>query len=208
MDQGDQIGQFFAYWAIVYFGKYFCKLKKKAVFWPLFCTVLIWTKMGGATFFHKLSPCHELNFRRIGSKREKNSTDFETSCLKATFFRSGQKPLKVRQRQGCQMVYFQTEDPNLGKFWRALQWKLLVCFMTIWSILRPSGLFYCHLVYFTAIWYILWSFGIFSPVKLCCTKKIWQPWTMAENCNFPKVSKEVYFDAAIASRLLRRRGEI
>jgi hypothetical protein len=26
-------------------------------------------------------------------------------------------------RQGCQMVYFQTKNPNLGKFWRALECK-------------------------------------------------------------------------------------
>jgi hypothetical protein len=36
--------------------------------------------------------------------------------------------------QGCQMVYFQTKNPNLGKFWRALEWKLLVYFMVIWNI--------------------------------------------------------------------------
>jgi hypothetical protein len=26
-------------------------------------------------------------------------------------------------------------------------------------------------VYFTAIWYILWLFGTFFPVLVCCTKK-------------------------------------
>jgi hypothetical protein len=25
------------------------------------------------------------------------------------------------QKQGCQMVCFQTKNPNLGKFWRALE---------------------------------------------------------------------------------------
>jgi hypothetical protein len=39
------------------------------------------------------------------------------------------------------------------------------------------GIFNCHLVYFTAIWYILWHFGIFCghlvffPVLVFCTKK-------------------------------------
>jgi hypothetical protein len=33
--------------------------------------------------------------------------------------------------QGCQMVCFQTKNYNLGKFWRALQWKMLVYFMII-----------------------------------------------------------------------------
>jgi hypothetical protein len=27
--------------------------------------------------------------------------------------------------------------------------------------------FFEHVVYFTTIWYILWSFGIFSPVLVC-----------------------------------------
>jgi hypothetical protein len=44
---------------------------------------------------------------------------------------------------------FKPKNPNLGKFWRVLQWKMLVYF---------NG----HLVYFRAIWYILWTFGIFS----------------------------------------------
>jgi hypothetical protein len=33
------------------------------------------------------------------------------------------------------------------------------------------GLFYGHWKYFMAIWNILWSFGIFFPVLVCCTKK-------------------------------------
>jgi hypothetical protein len=44
------------------------------------------------------------------------------------------------------MVYFQTKNPNLGKFWRVLYGR--------------CGTFYDHLVYSTAIWYIMWSFGI------------------------------------------------
>jgi hypothetical protein len=32
-------------------------------------------------------------------------------------------------------------------------------------------LFYCYWKYFMAIWYILWSFGIFFPVLVFCTKK-------------------------------------
>jgi hypothetical protein len=62
-----------------------------------------------------------------------------------------------RERQGCQMVYFQTKNPNLGKFWRALEWKMLVYFMVIWNILRPFRIYYGHLV----IWYISPRFGIF-----------------------------------------------
>jgi hypothetical protein len=44
------------------------------------------------------------------------------------------------------MVYFQTKNPNVGKFWRALEWKMLVDFMTIWNILWPFVKIYCRLV--------------------------------------------------------------
>jgi hypothetical protein len=52
------------------------------------------------------------------------------------------------------MVYFQTENPNLGKFGRASDLK-------IWDILWTFGIFYGHLEYFMDIWDILWTFGIF-----------------------------------------------
>jgi hypothetical protein len=65
------------------------------------------------------------------------------------------------------MVYFQAQTPNFGKFWRVLQWKMLVYFIDIWSILWPFGLFCGHL----AFWYT------FSPFWLVAPRKIWQPWT-------------------------------
>jgi hypothetical protein len=40
------------------------------------------------------------------------------------------------------------------KFWRGLQWKIMVYFMTIWSILLRLEIFYGQLVYFVVIWYI------------------------------------------------------
>jgi hypothetical protein len=30
------------------------------------------------------------------------------------------------------MVYFKTQNPNLGVFWRAVEWKMLVHFTAIW----------------------------------------------------------------------------
>jgi hypothetical protein len=63
------------------------------------------------------------------------------------------------------------QNPDLGKFWRVLQWKMLVIICTaIW--------------FFTAIWYSLWLFclfyiwlfGIFFLILVCCTKIIWLPW--------------------------------
>jgi hypothetical protein len=45
-----------------------------------------------------------------------------------------------------------TKNTNLGKFWRDLQCKMLV-------YLWPFGI------------HILWSFGIFLLIDVCCTKK-------------------------------------
>jgi hypothetical protein len=68
------------------------------------------------------------------------------------------------------MVFFQTKNPHLGKFWRALEWKMLVYII------------HAHLEYITAIWYMLWSFGnfveiwtIFSTFGRIASRKIWQP---------------------------------
>jgi hypothetical protein len=40
-------------------------------------------------------------------------------------------------------------------------------------ILWPFGIFYCHLVYFIAVWCSLWSFGIYFGMYV--PRKIWQP---------------------------------
>jgi hypothetical protein len=66
--------------------------------------------------------------------------------------------------QGCQMVCIQTKNLNLGKFWRALDWKLLMYFMAIGNILQRFGILYDHLVHFVFIWYIF-------PVLVSCTMK-------------------------------------
>jgi hypothetical protein len=69
------------------------------------------------------------------------------------------------------MVCFQTKNPNLGKFWRFFAMENL-------------GVFYDHLVYFTAIGNTVWPFGIFCghlvdfpPFWCFDPRKIWQPWT-------------------------------
>jgi hypothetical protein len=67
--------------------------------------------------------------------------------------------------QGCRMVYFQTKNPNLVKFWSVLQWKILVCFMTIWSILLLLEIIYGQLVYFVVIKYIFPRVGILYQVE-------------------------------------------
>jgi hypothetical protein len=48
--------------------------------------------------------------------------------------------------QGCQIAYFLTKNPNLGKLWRS-------CNGRYWYILWPFGLFYSHGV-------LLWQLDI------------------------------------------------
>jgi hypothetical protein len=70
--------------------------------------------------------------------------------------------------QGCQMVYFQTKNPSLGKFWRVLPWNELVYFRVFWDVLGSFGMF----------WGLLGCFGIlmgtFSPFWYVLSRKIWQ----------------------------------
>jgi hypothetical protein len=61
------------------------------------------------------------------------------------------------------MVYFQTKNPNLGLFWRALECKMLLYFITCWNIWWPFGIVCGHLV------------CIFSPFCMFGPRKIWQP---------------------------------
>jgi hypothetical protein len=63
--------------------------------------------------------------------------------------------------QGCQIVCFQTKNPNLGKFWKALDCK----FMPIWIIFWRFGIFYDYLVHFVFIFYIFSGFGIMYQEK-------------------------------------------
>jgi hypothetical protein len=69
-------------------------------------------------------------FPRIGA-------DFSLLATDVYIFRRG--------KQSCQMVCFQTKNPNLGKFLRVLEWKMLVYFMAIRNILQSFGVFYGQL---------------------------------------------------------------
>jgi hypothetical protein len=73
--------------------------------------------------------------------------------------RPEEKPNGLGSRVARWYLYFRTKNPNLGEFWSVLQWKMLVCFMSIWYTLRPFAIFYGLSVYFLVIWYILSSFG-------------------------------------------------
>jgi hypothetical protein len=61
--------------------------------------------------------------------------------------------------QGCQMVYFQTKNCNLGKFrkgYNGIYWYILWTF----GLFKVFEIFYGHLVYFVVIWYIFPRVGI------------------------------------------------
>jgi hypothetical protein len=51
--------------------------------------------------------------------------------------------LVIMYVQGCQMVSFQTKNPNSGEiFVRALDWKQLIYFTAIWNILQTFEILY------------------------------------------------------------------
>jgi hypothetical protein len=62
------------------------------------------------------------------------------------------------------MVYFQTKNANLGKFWRVLQWNMFGTFYGHLVFLEPLGIFNGNFVDFMVLWFIF-------PVLVCCTKK-------------------------------------
>jgi hypothetical protein len=64
------------------------------------------------------------------------------------------------------MVSFQTKNPNLDKFWSALDWKMLIYFMAICSILRTFGIFYNQMVCTFCVHLVHFSgFGIMYQEK-------------------------------------------
>jgi hypothetical protein len=104
------------------------------------------------------------------------------------------------------MVHFQTKNPNLGKFWGSLEWKMLVYFMVIWNILWQFGIFYGHLEHFNAIWNILWPFGnvvviwyIFPRFGVLSDDKSGNPGRNKKMINIKAALTRVRFDDAIWS---------
>jgi hypothetical protein len=85
-------------------------------------------------------------------------------------------------QQGCQMVYFQTKNPKLGKYGRVLQWKMMVCFICF--VLRPFLCICDHSVYFVVISYAL-------PVLVCCCKKNLATLFLSEKAYPDNVSRAV-----------------
>jgi hypothetical protein len=72
--------------------------------------------------------------QKIVENRDNNVDDLEKRKRPMTS--------KKSLEQGCQMIYFQTNNPTLDKFSRALEWKRLVYSIAIWNILRQFGIFH------------------------------------------------------------------
>jgi hypothetical protein len=53
------------------------------------------------------------------------------------------------------MAYFLSKNPNLGKFGRVLQWKMLVYYMGICYILWPFVILCGYLAYIFPFWYVV-----------------------------------------------------
>jgi hypothetical protein len=94
------------------------------------------------------------------------------------------------------MVYFQTKTPNLGKLWSALQKKILLNFMALWSILLPFRIFYGPLVYFVV------TFGMYVfPVLVCRTTKNLATLNFSLKKIRPLISFRVTFNSAAIKKL-------
>jgi hypothetical protein len=84
----------------------------------------------------------------ITMKTQITNKIFLVRKLLSTYFfnLSAETFITQRWNLGCQMVYFQSKNPNSGKVCRVLQWKMLTNFIDIWSNLLPFRIFYDHLV--------------------------------------------------------------
>jgi hypothetical protein len=85
--------------------------------------------------------------------------------------------LIATSEQGCQMVYFRTKNPNLGKFWRALDWKVLIYLMANWNSLWALGIFWSILCSFGTL-DTFFRFGYHAPSKIlqpCIWVSVWFP---------------------------------
>jgi hypothetical protein len=93
----------------------------------------------------------------IWKKRSKKKTKVPNAGLPDSFFSN--------QKSKFGQILEDLRFPNLGKYWRTLDWKMFIyVFYGYLEYLRTFGIFYDHLVQ-------LCSFGTFFSVLVSCTKK-------------------------------------
>jgi hypothetical protein len=81
--------------------------------------------------------------------------------------------------QRCQMAYYQTKNPNMDTFLRALDWLMVINCIAIGYILLTFGIFYDHLVHFVFIGHIFFGFGI-THHKNLATLMYWKKFLQTE----------------------------
>jgi hypothetical protein len=62
--------------------------------------------------------------RKLAKNRRKLRSLHRPPVLKAMSEAQFKTPNNRDTQQGCQMVYFQAKNPNLGEVWRASDWKM------------------------------------------------------------------------------------
>jgi hypothetical protein len=105
----------------------------------------------------RVAPCRAVSRRVAQCRTTKLESILFVCCVADCCCLYKQALNHLGKGHGCQMSYFQTKRPNLGKFGRVLQWKMLVYFMCIqsnlgaasWCILWPLGIFSGYLVHFS-----------------------------------------------------------
>jgi hypothetical protein len=63
------------------------------------------------------------------------------------------------------MVSLQTKNSTLDIFWMTLEWKISGIFYGHSVFLKLFVKLFCRLVYFMAIWYIFYQFGVLYQEK-------------------------------------------
>jgi hypothetical protein len=116
-------------------------------------------RIGPSDFFLRdaMKPC-------MHTRKNEDGRRGQTRCLQEPW-KAGRLKKQVSIRVARWFIF----KPNLGKFRRALDGKMLIYWTAIWNILQLFGIFSDHLVHFVFIWYIFSGFGIMYQ------RKIWQP---------------------------------
>jgi hypothetical protein len=154
-----------------------------------FLTVWVWTFLFWTFWFSDLAPSRSYKLQNLPNETRVN--------------RSGRNS---GHSGVARWFVFKPKIPILVKMWRALEYKMLLFFMTFWNILRPVGIIYIQqfgiacgrLVYF-------FRFGMFGP------RKIWQPWSLDRPRRLATINRKIRFDLGLhwtATFLPHGRGPI
>jgi hypothetical protein len=66
-----------------------------------------------------------------------NNIEAEMACGLAQYLVT----VNAYDQPGLPDGIFSNKNPNLGKFWRAFEWKMIVYYVPIWILLWPFGVY-------------------------------------------------------------------